>query len=230
MTDQTVADIAAVLARSDLFGGLPEPDRKRLAETCRLRTYPKRAILFHEGETGEKAFLLIRGRVQLHRVSGSGKEVVIKTAGPGEFFAEVILFERRSYPVSAVSLVESRCVEIQRREFRALMEDTGFRDRFIGLLITRQRYLADRIQYLMLCDLEERFFHYLQDNYGDRTIIHPGIARKDIAAAVGSTPESFSRLIRRLSDEGRISWKGNTLRIAREREKNSSITECPDGV
>lgn len=228
MTDQAAADIVAVLARSDLFGGLPESDRIRLAGTCRLSTYSKRALLFHEGETGDRAFLLVRGRVQLYRVSGKGKEVVLKTAGSGEFFAEVILFEKHSYPVSAVSLVESKCVEIQRTGFRALMEDTEFRDRFIGLLITRQRYLADRIEYLTLCDLEERFFHYLQDNYGARTVIHPGIARKDFAAAIGTTPESFSRLIRRLSDEGRISWGKNTLRIVWE--KNSSFKEHSDGT
>ena len=35
----------------------------------------------------------------------------------------------------------------------------------------------------------------------------------DIAAAIGATPETLSRLILRLTQEGRIDWQGKTLKV-----------------
>jgi CRP-like cAMP-binding protein len=211
MANQTMDIVSKHLAGTDLFGGLPQHYIDRLSSACRLQRFKKRSFLFYQDDQGESAYLLIQGRIKLFRHSESGKEIVIKTVKPTEFFAEVILFEVRVYPVTAEALVDSRCIEINRRAFQRLIADTEFRNRFIGLLMARQRYLASRIQYLTTYDLEERFFRFLDDQYGQKQEIRNVIAKKDLAAAIGATPESLSRMVRRLTDQGRVSWKGNTI-------------------
>ncbi len=207
------SSIVAFLAQNSLFQGLPPEYLARLAGYCLLRTFRKKSVLFSEGESGRSAYLLIRGQIRLSRQTEDGRDVVIKSVRPGELFAEVILFESDDYPVTAEALTEVRCIAIDRSEFHRLLSDELFRNRFIGLLMERQRYLTGRVQYLTSFDLEERFFRYLHEHIGNRTVFEPGISRKDIAAAIGATPESLSRLIRRLTAEGRIQWKGRVIHL-----------------
>ena len=44
-------------------------------------------------------------------------------------------------------------------------------------------------------------------------LISTPLSKKDIAAAIGTTPESLSRLILRLTDDQIIDWKGREIRI-----------------
>lgn len=215
MTKTESSGLLMLLAQNSLFRGLPGKHLEGLAAACSLRTYRKKSYLFHEGESGRIAYQLVRGQIQLNRRTEDGREIVIRSVRAGEVFAEVILFESDRYPVSAVALTEVRCILIDRSGFQRMMDDVEFRNRFIGLLMERQRYLAARVLYLTSFDLEERFFRYLADHFGPGPVIEPGISRKDIAAAIGATPESLSRLISRLAADGRISCKGHTLTLLR---------------
>ncbi|MBN1296030.1 Crp/Fnr family transcriptional regulator [bacterium] len=210
-----VVTIMACLARQELFSALAETDRRILADRCRLMSCQRRSFLFHEGETAEAAYLLERGRVQLTRQAEDGREVVIRTVLPGQIFAEAILFESAVYPVSAAILSDSRVVRLPRSGLVDLIDQhPGFRIRFIALLMRRQRYLTEKVRALALYDLEERFFRYLTDMYGASRIIRPGITRKDLAAAIGTTPESLSRLLKRLKERQWLCWSKGTIEIA----------------
>ena len=61
--------------------------------------------------------------------------------------------------------------------------------------------------------MEQRFFSFLGSQYGEKALIKTPLSKKDVAAAIGTTPESLSRLIQRLSDDGIIAWKGREIRI-----------------
>ena len=77
----------------------------------------------------------------------------------------------------------------------------------------KQRYLAERIQELTTKDVEQRFFTFLRSQYGEKEAIHTPLSKKDIAAAIGTTPESLSRLILRLTEDQIIDWQGKEIKI-----------------
>jgi CRP/FNR family transcriptional regulator len=79
--------------------------------------------------------------------------------------------------------------------------------------MTRMRYLATRILTLTAYDAESRFFRFLEEHQGRKESYTLSLSKKDIAAAIGATPETLSRLILRLRNEGTIDWKGRTLRL-----------------
>jgi len=207
--------IAMFFTRDELFRALGDADREYLAEICRFRRWKKREILFHEGDSADAAYLLVSGQVQLSRPAGDGREVVIATVRPVRLFAEVVLFEDPLYPVTSTALTAVRAIRIPRQGFlRLIDENSGFRHRFIGLLMKRQRYLTERVRYLTLYDLEERFFRYLAAQYGRGPVMYPGISRKDMAAAIGTTPESLSRLLGRLKADGTLRWEGDRIELS----------------
>lgn len=204
---------AYLLAQTSMFEGLGTRHRAALAAISRPVEIRKGGLLFREGQPGEAVFLLVRGRVQLHKTAPNGRAVVIKVVRPGETFAEVILFEQNRYPVTAVALTDGLLLKIPRRDLHRLLGEENFRNDFISLLMRKQRYLAERIRQLRAHDAESRLFEFLREQYGEVEHITIGISKKALAAAIGTTPETLSRLIRRLVAGGKLVWSGRTIEL-----------------
>jgi len=209
-------DKEAFLSQISFFEGITPENRRALAEICLPKTLKKKETLFLEGEKGYSVYILVKGHIQLYKTSPEGKEVVIKIVKPGEMFAEVILFERNRYPVSAVALKESLVFMLPKHQFSCLLERSSFRDDFIKNLMQKLHFLTDQIQYLTHYDVEDRFFLFLQEQFGKKENIHCFLSKKDIASAINATPETFSRLIQRLQKEKLITWEGKVMRIRAE--------------
>ncbi|MDF7826284.1 Crp/Fnr family transcriptional regulator [Pontiellaceae bacterium B12227] len=206
-------DITKLLNNTSFFKGLSVEHRGELADICSSETLKKREYLFHEGEKGSSMFLLLDGNIQLHKNTEDGREVVIRVVKPGEMFAEVVLFEKDRFPVSARAVTNAEVLLFPKAGIDRLLAEKSFRNDFIALLMAKQRYLTERIQELTTKDVEYRFFTFLRAQYGEKELIHTPLSKKDIAAAIGTTPESLSRLILRLTDDEIIAWKGKEIQI-----------------
>jgi len=206
-------DIYQALDRARFFDGITRPSKEALSRFCISAQRRKNAVLFREGEAGEVMYLLVRGRICLHKLTADGREIVIKVIKPGEVFAEVILFERKFYPVTAVALTDVLVFKLLRRDLLNLLRQEDFRNDFIAMLLRKQRYLADRIQQLISRDVEQRLRFFLLEQYGERNEINVEINKKQLAAAIGSTPETLSRLLRDLKDRKLLTWKQKVISI-----------------
>jgi CRP/FNR family transcriptional regulator, dissimilatory nitrate respiration regulator len=198
------------------FPSLSDKSLTMIAKQCRLVSYPRNGVLFLEGDKGRSFFFLSEGMVKIYKTSPSGQETVLRLLGPGSIFAEVILFESDAYPVSAAAMAPSVVVHIPREHFLELLEEHRFRNEFISTLMHKQRYLADRIVYLTSFDVEERFFRFLIEHYGVREEYALDLSKKDIASAIGTIPETLSRLFDRLRNREIIAWKGQILTVDRD--------------
>ncbi len=205
--------IVEQLARVDFLKGISPQNLAALAEICVPKRARKRQILFLEGQEAHSMYLLIQGAVQLYRDTNDGREIVIRTIQPGETFAEAILFEHDTFPVSAVALEPSFLLLLPRRQVACLLDNPRFRDNFVGMLMEKLRYLSDRIVYLTAQDVEGRFRGFLETTYGRRETYSLSISKKDIAAEIGTNPETLSRLFARLRREGTLEARGRALRI-----------------
>ena len=208
-----MTDPYQLIRNAKFFSGLSEAASKRLAELSRRRTVEKRDLLFMEGAEGQAVYLLISGSIQLVKTNLDGKETVIKTVKEGELFAEVILFEKSKYPVTAVACNEAEVIELPRAGFLNLLNEEDFRNDFMAMLMQKQRYLAERIQQLTSMDVEARFVEFLRDHYGEKAEITPDLSKKDIASAIGATPETFSRLLQKLEKRAGFSWEGKVIKV-----------------
>jgi CRP/FNR family transcriptional regulator, dissimilatory nitrate respiration regulator len=204
-------DISLLLDYSDFFKGISNKSKEALAAICIPKTLQKNETLFSEGDTGYNMYILANGNIRVFKSGPGGKESGIKIIGPGEIFAEVILFEEDEYPASAVALKKSLVYIIPKRQFSILLSNMAFRNDFIAMLMKKQRYLAGRIHYLTSYDVEERFVRFLEEQYGRKQEYRILIPKKDIAQAIGATSETFSRLIKRMQKEGTITIKKDRI-------------------
>jgi len=207
-------NILRILDQTRFFEGISQSSKEALSKVCMPYERPKQSVLFREGEPGEAMYLLARGRISLHKLSPDGRETVIKVIKPGEVFAEVILFEQKQYPVTALALTEILVFRLLRRELLGLLRQEDFRNDFIAMLLRKQRYLADRIQQLTSQDVEQRLRSFLHEQYGELEQIHAEINKKQLAAAIDATPETLSRLLQDLKQRKCLIWKQGLITIS----------------
>ena len=206
-------DATHLIGQCEYFKSLPSEHRQALAALCVKQQVSKGDSLFLEGEPVTAVFLLAEGGVQLVKTAPDGREVVIRTVEPGEIFAEAALLRGGSYPVTAHVLQDGVLFKILKEDFLDLLKHDAFRTEFEVGLMMRIRYLADRLLYLTAYEVDERFFQFLRQQYGEQEEYRISLSKKDLASEIGTTPESLSRLIRRLTDDGMLSWEGETLRL-----------------
>ncbi len=94
------------------------------------------------------------------------------------------------------------------------MDASEFRNDFFAVMMRKVRYLTNQIGYLRSYDVEERLFLFLEEQYGRSSKIIPQVSKKEIASAIGTKPETLSRLFVRLKGEGKLHWEGREIRVS----------------
>ena len=206
-------NVTWTLMKTAFFRDIGEESLERLSDGSRRLEIARGEHLFFEGDEGRDLFVLEEGGVRLYKLAEDGQETTVKLVNPFEAFAEAAFFDYGRYPVNAVATKYSVVWAISGSTFEALLEDRGFRREFISTIIGRLRYLSQRIHYLTAYDVEQRFFRFLYEQYGPVEKCSVEIPKKEIAAAIGTIPETLSRLILRLRERGDIEWKGSTITL-----------------
>ncbi len=198
---------------NDFFSDLSRKSVQKLETAESTRVVPADGIIFLEGEEGTEVFRLLSGSVRLFRSTPDGREVTIHLVAPGELFAEIVLFERDTYPVSAVATEQSRLAVIARRRIRTLLDDADFRDEFMKNIIGKMRFLSQQLYVLATMDVRQRLIRFLEVRYGRRPVIESELNKQETAAAISVRPETLSRALAGLQTEGLLTWKGREISV-----------------
>ena len=220
-------NILDILETSDFFNNVSLKSKQAVAAICLPKHLKKNEMLFWEGDTGTSLYLLACGAVRIFKTTTEGRETVIKFIQLGELFAEVILFEKDTYPANAEAIKSTLIYELPKRRFHNLLNEPGFRNDFIRMLMQKQRYLAGQLHSLTVYDVEERFIRFLLDHYGEKDTYYITMSKKDVAAAIGTIPETMSRILNRLQREGTITVKGKAITVQKGFwQKRRAATDC----
>ena len=78
-----------VLAQASLFAALDDQAAAALRSTMAEVSLPRGAVLFNEGEPGDRLYVISEGKVKLGTTSTDGRETLLAILGPGEMFGEL---------------------------------------------------------------------------------------------------------------------------------------------
>jgi len=198
------------LEHFELFRDLDTADRSVLERAAVRRTMAKREVIFAPGTPAEWIFAVIAGKVKIYRISGEGKQQVLGVFGPGQVFAEAAVFEEATYPAWAEAIEAGRLVAVPADAIiRRIEASPKLALRMLAAMSRRMRHLARLAESLSLTNVEERARHYFTDLYyrSGVPLVQGARARLDtdkgtLAARLGMTPETLSRLFRRLREQG----------------------------
>ncbi len=216
---QNLDSLAPILRGHHLFAGMSPPQLQRVFTASHLDDYEPGQVLFDRGQPAQHFFIVIEGQVNLALYSKSGEEKIVDILGPGNSFAEAVLFmEGPVYPVSAVSASKSRVARFQNREYLAILKDSpGTCLRMLGHLSQRLHMRIREIEYLTLESATHRLVRMIEGRLppgatGPLEINLPE-SRQELASRLSMKPETLSRILRHLSDAGAIVVHGRLLQV-----------------
>jgi CRP-like cAMP-binding protein len=205
------------IAAIPLFEGLPGEQLKALAGICLLRSCRKGQMIFADGDEGIGFYIVQSGRVRIFKLSPeSGKEQILHIFGPGESFGEVAVFAGQGFPAFAEAQTTSVLLFFPRREFVALIrQDPSLAMNMLAVLSRRLQKFTRLIDDLSLKETPARLAAHLLYLGGGRPAdeISLEIPKGQIAALLGTIPETLSRIMSRMGRQGLIRSRGNQIAI-----------------
>lgn len=197
------------------FGGLPPEERDVLIDLGRVQTAPSGTILFQHGDSYRGFYLVVEGAVHIYRLSPEGRMLVLHVMRPGESFAEVPLFEHDNgdaYPATAETLEESTLLFFPQEAFLSFIDDHPRSAlNMLGQMAQRLHNAVRQLDAVSLHDVQERLARHLveqvptvPDNPDTLPTIELDVPKSVLAAELGTVPETLSRALRRLEEEGLI--------------------------
>ena len=214
-------DIARYLSVLPLFSDLSELERQRLAEGCTLRRLTRGEMVFYVGEPCDAFHAVILGQVKLFVASPSGNEKIIELIGPGQSFAEAMMFLGMPCILNSQALVDTLLLTISKQSVVSEIErDPRFSMHMLAGISRRLHGLIRDVEGYALHNGMQRLIGYLlrdvqeihSENLGIVTISLP-VTKATIASRLSLTPEYFSRVLHELETEGLIEIDKREIRI-----------------
>ena len=97
----------AYLRRIPVFEDLAPEDLQLIIRVTAERRIARNQAVFSEGEPGEGFHYIRSGRVKIIKLSADGREHILNILGPGDVFAEVLLFNEAPYPATAIAVEDA---------------------------------------------------------------------------------------------------------------------------
>jgi CRP-like cAMP-binding protein len=191
-----------------LFSGLDEDVFEAIAADFATESFAKGEILFHRGDVADDFYYIESGQIELSLISPDGQKKVVEVIANGRTFAEAIVFMREGkFPVTAEALSNSVVYRIPNNTYRTMLRSNP--DACMRLLSDVCRHLHQRVQEierLTIQNARSRLASYLIDHVvetnDDEATVRLDLPKHIIASRLSITPETLSRLLRAMADDG----------------------------
>jgi CRP/FNR family transcriptional regulator, cyclic AMP receptor protein len=197
---------------------LAEQHINALAEHGTVKAYPKNAVIISEGDRSDSLYVILSGKVKVYLADEEGKEMVLNTQGPGEYFGEIILDEGpRS--ASVMTLEPSKFSIVTRDQFNQfLAQSPEVTLELVRSLIHRVRELTKKVSELALLDVYGRVRGLLLElaTNQDGKLVVERLTQQDMASRVGCAREMISRILKDLRTGGYIKDDGERIIIVKK--------------
>jgi len=195
---------------------LTEEELRTLSGEGVVKAFPRQAVIVNQGDETDSLYVILSGRVKIFLSDDSGKEVVLGTQGPGEYFGEIVL-DGGPRSASVMTLEPSRFAIVPKRKFREFLRAyPGFSVHLIENLIRRTRALTDSVESLALMDVYGRVARLLLElavEEEGRLVVNERLTQQEIANRVGASREMVSKIFKDLSNGGYITVEGRRIAI-----------------
>ena len=105
-----------------IFSLLDADERAVLAEQVELRRFTPRQRVYKPGDPGGKAYVVLKGQVQVVVIDEDNQEVVIDSPRSGEMFGLASMLSAAPHQTLAVALEDTTAIEIERNDIGALLQ------------------------------------------------------------------------------------------------------------
>lgn len=218
------ANLTDMFARSSLFGELAREELAALAAVAQRQEHARDQVIFSMNEAPDGLYVVARGRVKVCVSTSGGKELILATLGPGEFFGEMALLDDSPRSASVVAQLPTVTYRLRRQEFEQLLDEhPGIARKLLRELSLRLRRANAQVESLVTVDVVGRLARYFIDLarqhgqvLGNGWVAVRRPTHQDIASSIGATRETVTRLMSELEQRGLIVNEGKMSYLREE--------------
>lgn len=184
------------------------------------RTFSRGEMIFYAGDTPSELFCVQKGMVKIYRVGSDGREQIVRLAHPGDIVGYRSLISGDKYAAFAAALDDVEICHIPKSVFMDLLaEPNNVSGHVLSLLAGELKSAEERMVDMAQKPVRERLAEallLLKSNYGveaDGTTLNARLTRIELASIIGTAPESVSRMLSVMKEEGIVAMQGRKLRI-----------------
>jgi len=218
--DRTLGDLRAAA----LFTRLDEGQLERLAGVAQPRRLAADETLFLQGDEATAFYLLAEGRLKVFKLLRDGRTATVRHVDPGQTFAEAALFHE-VYPSSTETLTECLMYRFDKEQTLALLlAEPQLAVNLLAAMAHLLGLLNRRVEELLL-PVPARLARYLLARADEQLeparaggdegprdvprVIRLPVSKRELAARLGTVPETLSRTFDRFKRAQVIRMSGD---------------------
>jgi CRP/FNR family transcriptional regulator, cyclic AMP receptor protein len=220
---------AGVLARTELFCGIDEASRRRIAERVTERVVEPGQCVFVQDEPGDRMYVLAEGVVKLFVGSRNGGIVELVRHRPPATFGEVALLDGGPRSASAEAVERATLLVMTRAELLHLLKaEDQVAEALLSTLGAMVRRTTRQVSDLVFLDLQGRVARQLLAlaavGDGDGTARTRRVTQAELATMVSGARQTVNQALRSLESRGYIRADGGSFEIL-DRERLEHLAE-----
>jgi len=199
-----------VLRQTPLFSGLDDDAAASLRSSLSENRLRRGEILFREGDSGDRLYVVMDGKIKLGRSSSDGRENLMAVLGPGQMFGELSLFDPGPRSLTATAVTDVTMLSLGHAALLDWL--TGHPDvarNLLGQLASRLRRTNDVVADLVFSDVPGRVAKALLDlasRFGrqadDGVHVHHDLTQEELAQLVGASRETVNKALADFANRG----------------------------
>ena len=179
-----------------------------------VATYPKKHVIFIQGDRADAVFYLEKGQVTLTVVSDRGKSAIVAMLARGDFFGEGCLAGQPIRIATASAMTEVAVVRVELQAMIGLLhESSSFSERFMAHLLARNVRFEEDLVDQLFNSTEKRLARVLLmlaqfGKEGATDPVIPEVSQGLLAEMVGTTRPRISGFMNKFRKLGFIEYNG----------------------
>ena len=211
----------SIIARIPLFERMSPEEREELRGMMSQTTLRRGEVLFYEGDSGDRLYILLTGKVKLGHTSVDGRENLLAVLGPGEVVGELTLFDPGPRSTTATAVATTELLALEHNQLMGFIDShpTLAKDMLRALAVRLRRTniaLADlvfsdvpgRVAKALL-DLAERFGAPTEDGIH----VPHDLTQEELAQLVGASRETINKSLAEFVSRGWIRLEGRAVTL-----------------
>lgn len=208
-----------VLGRAPLFSALDPEGAAALRKSMDEVRLRKGTVLFHEGDAGDRLYVIIEGKLKLGQAAPDGRETLLAVLGPGEMFGELSLFDPGPRTATVAALTDTTLMGLGHSALRAWL--TGRPEVAAALLRSlaqRLRRTNEQMADLVFSDVPGRVAKTLLDlgdKFGrqlpDGIHVTHDMTQEELAQLVGASRETVNKALADFAARGWIRLESRSV-------------------
>jgi len=212
-------NVISFLQSTSLGKCLSEAQMEILAKSVIEKKYRAGQFIVGDGQEIRDFYIVASGTIKMSKSSHDGKEQILCLLGPGQLFGMCAVFSDYIFPANAMTLEKSTLLVIPDTVLKDLArEDPTILFNMLFILSSRLKEAMLLIESLSLMEVPKRvayflLFSNLKHACSEGAIAKLTISQRELSKILGTSPETISRVLKKLAGENIIRVTGRNIRI-----------------